>query len=62
MNLECILQVTLSRFTSITPIPTQTPRITPQLLRSQSSTVDIQPWTHGMKRNEKNITNRGGKK
>lgn len=53
MNLKCILQDTLSRFTSITAIPTQTPRITPQFLRSQSFTLDSQPWKQRMDRNKK---------
>lgn len=56
MNLKCILHDTLSRFTSITAIPTQTPRITPQFLRNQSSTLDTQPWTQRMERNKKNRT------
>lgn len=56
MNLKCILQDTLSRFTSITAIPTQTPRITPQFLRSQSFTLDSQPWKQRMDRNKKNRT------
>jgi len=53
MNWECISQdFTLSRFTSITAIPTQTPRITPLFLRSQSSTLDTQPCQQGMETNE----------